>query len=110
MKNLILVKHSLPEIFPSVPAKEWKLSKAGQVRCRALAEKLKSYFPDIIISSIEPKAVETAKIIASQLNKPFLTFEGLHEHDRAGVDFLRKEQFEAKVNEFFIRTDELVLG
>lgn len=110
MKNLILVKHSLPEIVPMIPAKEWRLSKSGQIRCKALAEKLESYLPDVVISSVEPKAVETAQIIASQLNKPFGTFDGLHEHDRAGVDFLDKEQFEAKVSDFFMHRDQLVLG
>ena len=110
MKNIILVKHSLPEIVPTIPAKEWRLSKSGQVRCKALAEKLESYLPDIFISSVEPKAVETAQIIANLLNKPFSTFEGLHEHDRTGVDFLDKEQFEAKVNDFFAHPDRLVLG
>ena len=110
MKNLILVKHSLPEIVPMIPAKEWGLSKSGQVRCKTLAEKLESYSPDIVISSVEPKAVETAQITARQLNKPFRTFEGLHEHDRTGVEFLGKEQFEAKVNVFFMHPDKLVLG
>jgi broad specificity phosphatase PhoE len=110
LKNIILVKHSLPEIAPTIPAKEWRLSKSGQVRCKALAEKLESYLPDVFISSVEPKAIETAQIIASQLNKPFSTFEGLHEHDRTGVDFSDKEQFEAKVNDFFVHPDRLVLG
>lgn len=110
MKNLILVKHSLPEIVPTIPAKEWRLSQPGKVRCKTLAEKLESYFPDVVISSVEPKATETAQIIARQLNKPFRTFEGLHEHDRTGVGFLSKEQFEAKVNDIFIYPDKLVLG
>ena len=70
MKNLILVKHSLPEIIPTIPAKEWVLSKPGQVRCEVLAERLESYSPDIVTSSVEPKAVETAQIIARQINKP----------------------------------------
>jgi len=110
LKNIILVKHSLPEIIPTIPAKEWRLSKSGQVRCKALAEKLESYLPDVFISSVEPKAVETAQITASLLNKPFSIFEGLHEHDRTGVDFLDKEHFEAKVKEFFSFPDRLFLG
>jgi len=44
------------------------------------------------------------------LNKPFSTFEGLHEHNRTGIDFLDKEQFEAKVNDFFVHPNRLVLG
>ena len=110
MKNIILVKHSLPEIIPTIPAKEWRLSESGQVRCELLAEKLESYLPDVVVSSVEPKAVETAQIMAAQLSKPFRTFDGLHEHDRTGIDFLEKEQFEAKVTEFFAHPDRLVLG
>ena len=110
MKNLILVKHSLPEIVSMIPAREWRLSQSGQVRCKLLTERLALYLPDVVISSVEPKAVETAQIVALQLKKPFRTFEGLHEHDRTDVDFLDKEQFEAKVSDFFVHPDRLVFG
>lgn len=110
MNYLVLVKHSLPEIIPTTPAKEWQLSKAGRVRCKALADHLAPYFPDVLISSLEPKAIETAQIAAHRLNKPYYTHEGLHEHDRTGVDFLGREQFEAKVKEFFLHPDRLVFG
>ena len=110
MNNLILVKHSLPEVASTVPAKEWRLSQSGQVRSRALAEKLEHFSPDVIISSTEPKAIETARIIADQLYKPFNIFEGLHEHDRTGVGLLDREQFEIKVKDFFENPDKLVFG
>jgi broad specificity phosphatase PhoE len=110
MKHLLLVKHSLPEIIPTVPARQWKLSKVGQDRCRSLAEKIDLYLPDIVISSVEPKAVETGQILAGHLDKPFRTFEGLHEHDRAGVEFLDRERFESQVHDFFEHPDELVMG
>ena len=110
MNNLILVKHSLPEIVSTVPAKEWRLSQSGQMRCMALAEKLEPFLPDVIISSTEPKAIETAQIVAKKFNKPFSTVDGLQEHDRTGVDLLEKEQFESKVKEFFDRPESLVFG
>ena len=110
MNNLILIKHSLPEVIPTIPAKEWKLSETGQLRCKRLAKKIKPYSPDIVISSVEPKAIETAQIIAQGINKPFRIFEDLHEHDRTGVVFLNKEQFEANVNSFFKHPDHLVMG
>lgn len=110
MNNLILVKHSLPEIVSTRPAKEWLLSELGRFRCKALSQMLKVYSPDLIVSSVEPKAVETAQIIASQINQPLRVCEGLHEHDRTGVNFLSKEQFEANVNDFFMHPDEWVMG
>ena len=110
MNILILVKHSLPEIVSTLPAKEWRLSQTGRIRCKALAEKLAPFSPDVIISSAEPKAIETARVVADQLNKPFGTFEGLHEHDRTGVGLLDKMQFEVTVNDFFENPDRLIFG
>jgi len=108
--NLILIKHSLPEIIPGVSASKWKLSETGRLRCNALAQKIAPYSPDIVISSVEPKAIETAQIVAEYIAKPFHTFEGLHEHDRTGVDYVGQEQFESSVNAFFKFPGKLVLG
>ncbi len=110
MKNIILAKHSLPEIITTIPAKEWRLSKSGQARCEALAVKLEPYLPDVVISSVEPKAIETAQIVSRLLNKPFRTSEGLHEHDRTGMGFADKEKFEADIKDFFAHPDKLVFG
>lgn len=110
MKNIILVKHSVPEIIPTVPAKEWRLSQTGQIRCAALAEKLESFSPDVIFSSIEPKAVETAQIITKRLNKPFSIVDDLQEHDRTNIGMLEKMEFESKVKEFFENPEILVFG
>ena len=35
LRRLLLVKHSLPAINPSLPANQWRLSKAGTLRCQA---------------------------------------------------------------------------
>ena len=110
MKNLILVKHSIPEMISTVPAKAWRLSQLGQIRCVALAEKLEPFSPDVIISSTEPKAIETAQLVAQKLDKPFRIASGLQEHDRTNVGWLAKEQFESKVKAFFDIPDSLVFG
>lgn len=110
MPNLILIKHSLPEIIPSIPASKWNLSETGRLRCKDLAEKLMFYSPDIFISSVEPKAIETAQIVARHFSKPFYSFVNLHEHDRTGVDFVSKKQFESSMNIFFKFPERLVLG
>jgi broad specificity phosphatase PhoE len=108
--DLILIKHSLPEIVPDVPASQWTLSETGRLRCNALAGKLAPYSPDIIISSVELKAIETGQIIARHIDGPFRTFEGLHEHDRTGIGYLSSEQFETGVKAFFEFPEKLVLG
>jgi len=110
MANLILVKHALPEIIPTVPAHRWHLSGIGRLRCKVLAERLACYAPDCIVSSTEPKAVETARIVADHLRLTSHVVEGLHEHDRSTIAWESREHFEAQVDEFFKHPHSLVMG
>ena len=110
MCKLILIKHSLPEIVPGVPAAAWRLSEAGRARCHPLASELAAYHPDVIAASVEPKAAETARLIADVLGCPLETVEGLHEHERRSVPFLDSDAFDAAVAAFFARPAERVLG
>ena len=82
-KQIILVKHSLPEIIQDIPAWQWHLSEVGRVRAGQLAEKLLLYQPEVLISSTEPKAIETAEVIARKTQLPVHTLENLHEHEKA---------------------------
>ncbi|MCZ7567025.1 MAG: phosphoglycerate mutase family protein [Ardenticatenaceae bacterium] len=110
MGNLILVKHSLPDIMSTVPAHQWHLSEVGRFRCQMLAEMIAEYSPDVIVSSSEPKAVETAQIVANHLNHASQIIDGLHEHDRSNVEWQSEEQFEVQVAEFFRQPQALVMG
>jgi broad specificity phosphatase PhoE len=107
---LLLIKHSLPEMVPSLPANRWHLAEAGRLRCRALAEQITPYDPDMIVASVEPKAAETAELVAGALHKPWHVADGLHEHERSGVGWIDREHFEAQVAEFFRRPGALVFG
>lgn len=109
-KYLILVKHSLPEIVENAPAQKWELSDEGRVRAQKLAARLNRYQPEVILSSIEPKAKETAKIIAAKHNLELQIVESLHEHDRSKVGYLPKDEFQGAVHEFFEKPDKLVFG
>ena len=107
---LILVKHAFPAIVPGLPANQWHLSSAGRERCKALAQKLAVYQPEVILSSIEPKAIETAQIVAEQLGLPFKTVPGLHEHERNNVKFGSRHQFETAVACLFEQPFDLIFG
>lgn len=109
-KYLILVKHSLPENLKDVPAREWHLSETGQGLAHVLAGKLLIYQPEIIVSSMEPKARETAAILADDLGLEFHEIKDLHEHDRSGVPYHEKAIFQNFVRELFDKPDELVFG
>lgn len=111
MRTLLLVKHSLPEVLPGVPAERWRLGEEGRRRCKPLAARLAPYEPTVIVASAEPKATETAVLVANELHRPVETVEGLHEHDRGNEPYFpTTAEWEAAVATFFARPEELVLG
>jgi len=111
MRKLILVRHSLPEMVTGVPASEWQLSSVGRRRCIDLAGRLAACDLGAVVSSHEPKAIETGQIVAETLELPFETAVGLHEHERGVVrDLGSPEDFRAQVARLFEHPGELVLG
>ena len=110
MRRLLLIKHSAPEIVPSQSARLWTLSAAGRARCSVLAGHLGAYAPATIITSTEPKAAETAQLIAEALGKSWYSVEGLHEHERSNAPFLSTAEFEGTISRFFAEPDVLVFG
>lgn len=109
-RYLILVKHSLPQILEDVPARDWTLSDEGWERASILAEKLNVYRPEIIVSSMEPKARETASTLAKYLGSEYQVVEDLHEHDRSSSPHYSNDEFQKLVREFFERPSGLVFG
>jgi broad specificity phosphatase PhoE len=110
-RTLILVRHSLPEMVAGVPASQWSLSTEGRRRCKSLAERLAEHKPTFVITSEEPKAIETGKIVARLLSLPCESELGLHEHERAVIqDLDSRESFQAQVTRFFEHPDQLVFG
>ena len=110
MPYLILVKHALPEIIPTLPANQWHLSEVGRAQCALLADQLATYAPAALVSSSEPKALETAHLVAQKMHTSVQIVDGLHEHDRSNTPWLGPEEFDRAVAAFFHRPAELVLG
>ena len=110
MPCLILVKHARPEITPTVPARQWPLSETGRTQCALLADQLAPYAPAALVSSVEPKAFETAHLVAHRLHASVQIVDGLHEHDRSNTPWLGPEAFTSAVAAFFHRPAELIMG
>ena len=109
-KYLILVKHSLPEVVKSLPAHQWKLSEDGRARAERLAGQISRFQPETVVSSNEPKAKETAEIIARIHQLKLHVVQDLHEHDRSNTPYLSQEEFQASIREFLQKPDVLVFG
>ena len=91
-------------------AHEWVLSREGEARCGPLAERLAAFRPALLAASPEPKARRTAELVATRLGLAVVVEDGLREHDRAGVPFLRAGAFEEMVSDQFARPTDLVFG
>lgn len=109
-RTLVLVKHSEPVLEPGVAPKRWRLSEKGRFGSVLLGEHLARYEPRAIVSSEEPKAVETAEIAAGRLGVGRSIRPGLHEHDRTGIPFLGNEEFQQAARDLFANPDDLVWG
>lgn len=110
MKKLLLVKHSLPHIDEAKPSREWALSEEGRARCAWLGERFAEHGVTKIISSTEPKAIETAQLAAQQIGLTSTPREGLHENDRTGLGFLSSAALRQRILDFFNNPDQLVIG
>ena len=110
MNHLVLVKHSLPEIVPAVSAVRWRLGDEGRRRAQRLADRLAGYAPAVVATSPEPKAVETARIVATAHGWPVEVVPGLREHDRRDVEYLSTADFDAAIARCFASPDQLVFG
>jgi broad specificity phosphatase PhoE len=107
---LLLVRHSAPELDPSVPSEEWGLSEEGRRRCGSLAERLSRHKPRVLLASTEPKARETAELVAPALGLEVQLSDGVRETARLTVGWLAPEEIDRGVRELFERPDEVVFG
>ena len=108
---LILIKHAAPRKDRSRPARSWRLSREGRDACHVLGLRLAAYPIRHVVSSLEPKAVETAQLLAEEVAATSSAAPDLHEHRRESVPFYDSpEQFETRVGELFRCPDKLVFG
>ncbi len=107
MPSLILIKHSLATPDPDVPPKQWRLTSEGRDRCRKLATALRIFKPQVIVSSEEPKATETAELLAGRMKLTWHSEPGLDEHRRP---YVPEHEFQASMQRFFAAPDERGFG
>ena len=109
---LILVRHANPKIDPAVAASQWRLSAAGVKRAGELAKHLVGHGVQTVVSSAEPKAYQTAQILAEQFSLQVEVADGLQEHERplTASSFTSTDEFQAQVAAFFAQPGRLVFG
>ena len=109
-KKLVLIRHSVPELDPSVPPRQWLLNEVGKEQARLLARQLITHSISRIMSSSEPKAIETAQIIAAYLGLSTEIVPGLHEHERPLTNLTSEARYRKTLARLFSEPDKLTFG
>jgi broad specificity phosphatase PhoE len=95
---------------PSVPSEEWRLSEEGRALCEGLAGQVGVYKPQRLLSSPEPKALETAELIAPVLGLDVEVVDDLRETARRTVGWLERDVFQERIRKLFAKADQVVFG
>jgi broad specificity phosphatase PhoE len=108
--HLVLVRHARPEVVRGAPSILWRLSEDGRKSCEALADKLRAYGLRHVVTSTEPKAFETGRLLSTALGIPVSKLDGLEEHHRDAEQFVDNATFEARIGDLFRTPDRIVFG
>jgi broad specificity phosphatase PhoE len=98
---LILVRHGRPAIDPDTSPTTWPLCDEGRKGCAKIVERVTALKPTRVVASPEPKALQTAQILAAPLNLEVEVDPGLHEHKRQHVSFGTEQEFRERIAEAF---------
>jgi broad specificity phosphatase PhoE len=110
MAKLFLIKHARPEVDPGTPSEQWRLGADGREGAKRLADRLAGNRFARLYSSVEPKAVETARIVAQSMDLSVVQTPDLHEHDRRNVPHMESREFISMIALFFKEPGRRVLG
>ena len=92
-----LLRHAEPEVDRYKPLNEWDLSAKGRRQAKETA--LSTCFDDIdvVVSSFEKKAVQTAISISDKLGKKIIRNKELNELNRGDCTFLEAEVYDETI-------------
>jgi 2,3-bisphosphoglycerate-dependent phosphoglycerate mutase len=75
-----------------------------------LAERVATHDPALVVSSPEPKARETAELLAERLGIELRESDGLREQERRSVGWLERAELEAGIRRLLAEPDRVVFG
>lgn len=120
--DLVLVRHAPTQLDGEALAATWTLAPGARELTRALAASLAGLrlaapggpaTPgglDAVVTSHEPKAVGTGRLLASALGVPLATDPDLEEHHRHRKGILEQAAWNRTIRRFFANPEVLVFG
>lgn len=110
MVRCLFISHPEVVVDPVAPVTQWRLSEQGQARTRAFALAIADHGVEVLVSSSERKAIDTAAILSAALGLSVAAADDLGENDRSATGFLPPAEFERTADRFFARPGESVRG
>lgn len=109
-RRLILVKHAMPELQAGLAPHHWQLGAPGREGAKRLSKALRSLGPLRLEHSPEPKAAQTAELVAIELGLGRHERHGLEEIDRTPQPILPRDAYIAHNARLFAEPTEAVVG
>jgi len=106
----LYLSHPQVTIDPDTDVTKWSLNDVGARRIAALAASRALEKCDVIVSSAETKAIETAAPLARHIGCPHEIRALMHENDRSATGFLAAQDFEATADQFFAHPNKSTRG
>lgn len=113
MRKLILIRHAETKGSAEIPNRDWPLTERGRASIPALAEAIRPFQIDTLITSTHGKAIETGELLSADLGiEVDDTVAEFDEHDRsANAPYMaNKADFETMMARFFAEPAEVVFG
>ena len=107
---LILVKHGAPRLEPGTPPSQWRLAPEGREQAERIAGRLAAFSPSAVVSSLEPKALETAALIAAVLGVEPERDAGLGDQRNDEGPCTEPASVQAAVTQMFARPRDVAMG
>ena len=106
MMPITFLRHFSTEVDPETPQAEWELSEEGKRQQEEFIEG-KDFDHDVVYSSPEKKALETAQKISEEEDIPLIVSSDLKEVDRSEEGFIEEhEEYVEMVGEFLEKEAE----
>ena len=100
----------MPDLRADTPSAEWRLGETGRARAHELALHMDPGDARVVFASREPKAVETADIMATAWGLEAQPVAGLHEHERPLPELMERAAYEQRIRDLFARPSDRVFG
>lgn len=106
--TFFLLRHGKTKVDREISISEWELSPEGEEQAKRLADEGIFSEIDVVISSTETKAYQTAKPIADRVGKEIIQIKELSELDRDTGKFMQAEEYEKAVKNCLEHPDQSV--